>query len=139
MTTTTTIDVDDGQSTKSSSSISPAETRSVSPTNSSATSVTSEEALVKPLPTSQQVEAPVPLHSPSTGGSVTMSKETKDYMCAFLRDSGAMQETLDKLNGLEDELDASIAEAEKVLGDTNEVLRLLVGTLSVRDVSLDTT
>lgn len=74
----------------------------------------------------------------STGGSVTMSKDTKDYMCKLLKESGAMQETLDTLNSLEDELDARIAEAEKVLGDTNEVLRLLVGTLSVRDVSLDT-
>lgn len=75
----------------------------------------------------------------STGGSTAMSKETKGYICNLLNKSNVMQETLDMLNGLEDELNARIADAERELGDTNEVLRLLVGTLSVKDISLKST
>lgn len=72
----------------------------------------------------------------STGAATTMSKETKAYICKLLNESNAMGDTLDVLKKLEAETDAAISEVEKSLGDTNEVLRLLIGTLSVRDVSL---
>ncbi|KAE9575202.1 hypothetical protein CGMCC3_g8573 [Colletotrichum fructicola] len=60
--------------------------------------------------------------------------ETKRYIIGLLKSSNAMDFTLKRLKELETAVEQTIGEVEKALGDSNPVMRILLGRLSLRDI-----
>ncbi|KAL0936244.1 geranylgeranyl pyrophosphate synthase [Colletotrichum truncatum] len=78
--------------------------------------------------------------STSLGGAsaipARLPMETKRYIMGLLKSSKALELTLNKLRELEDAVERAIGDLEKVLDNTNPVMRVLLGRLSVRDILL---
>ncbi|KAF6809680.1 geranylgeranyl pyrophosphate synthase [Colletotrichum sojae] len=67
---------------------------------------------------------------------VQLPIETKRYIMRLLKSSGILSQTLKKLKELEAAVEYAIGDLERALGETNPVVRILLGRLSVRDVVL---
>lgn len=67
--------------------------------------------------------------------SPTLPHKTKEYIVQRLESLGTFKATLDRLKELEMDLEEEIASLEKHLGMKNSVLRLLLTTLAVENLS----
>lgn len=67
---------------------------------------------------------------------VQLPIETKRYIMRLLKSADILPQTLKKLKELEAAVENSIGDLERALGETNPVVRILLGRLSVRDVTL---
>ncbi|KAF9873147.1 geranylgeranyl pyrophosphate synthase [Colletotrichum karsti] len=65
-----------------------------------------------------------------------LSYETKRFILGIIKKSKVMHQTLEKIRELESAAEDSIGELEGAFGETNPVMRILLGRLSVRDVVL---
>ncbi|KAI9844618.1 MAG: hypothetical protein M1837_005470 [Sclerophora amabilis] len=66
--------------------------------------------------------------------SAPLSRESKMHILGCLKTAGTFKAVLKGLNEMEADLEAEIGKLETTIGETNPILRLLLTTLSVRDV-----
>lgn len=72
---------------------------------------------------------------PTKIGEVSkLSFEAKKYILEILQDSGSLTSTLEYLKGLEGDIEAEIEKLETITGKRNATLRLLINTLSIKDL-----